>query len=76
MKKLLAVILLLSLPICLRAQTFTNVDAGPDQNIDCSTANCVDLSADFLETGFSLLHMKYLLLHMTRLQLLIREQKL
>ena len=23
------------------------------QNIDCSTANCVDLSADFLATGFS-----------------------
>lgn len=53
MKKLLTVILLLYLPICLHGQTFTTVDAGPDQNIDCSTANCVDLSASFLETGFS-----------------------
>lgn len=53
MKKLLTVILLLYLPICLYGQTFTNVDAGSDQNIDCSTSNCVDLSASFLETGFS-----------------------
>ena len=28
-----------------------NVDAGPDQDLDCSTGDCADLSANFLETG-------------------------
>jgi gliding motility-associated-like protein len=53
MKKITVVLLLLLLAIDVNAQSFTTVDAGPDQNIDCSTSNCVDLSADFLETGFS-----------------------
>ena len=53
MSKINAVIILLFLSVNMYGQSFTNVNAGADQNIDCSTANCVDLSADFLETGFS-----------------------
>ena len=28
-----------------------NVDAGPDETIDCTTASCVNLTASFLDTG-------------------------
>lgn len=53
MRKTLVTAVFALLSFSMFGQSFTTVDAGPDQNIDCSTANCVDLSADFLETGFS-----------------------
>ncbi|NQY06169.1 MAG: hypothetical protein HRT68_08305, partial [Flavobacteriaceae bacterium] len=53
MNKIITAMLLLCLLPKLNAQSFTTIDAGPDQNIDCNSAQCVDLSATFLETGFS-----------------------
>ena len=41
----------LLLSITIFGQGFPDIDAGIDQTLDCTTGNCADLSATFLETG-------------------------